>query len=429
MAKVKEQVDMKKAAVIMEGASIRDVFTKVQVSDLENWADSLKIEIVTWGNYDIGVSELTKDYIKNNWRDILLGQNGLDDLYIIDETTSLGKANTYLYSVKGNIVFKIPKTRIGKHVVHSVEELDKVKGKSEEYNLIKSEATLVEVDGITYYEPNLSGFDLDTTNIVYYEVGENIENSILVPAKEYLDGGKSRTIEKDGTTYEFYNYNAQKWGNILVEKNGIKTWWVWVPRYCYKETDVSDVKFIDLDSTPEEGYIVHSNFIDGKKGIWVSKYEPVMTVKTEVLEIPYYMPDMTGFNRENTYIEVYNSEEEKFEETKLSTISNLTEFAKQNTWFDYNNQIWANIKTVNPESNTGDTESWWVWIPRYAYNINGTETGIIFVDTNNKPLDGSTLPGNYTIHPAFTIKETVDGEEKTTELKGIWVSKYEPIQK
>ena len=193
------------------------------------------------------------------------------------------------------------------------------------------------------------------------------------------------------------------------------SYWVWIPRYCYKTSDVSDIKFIALGTEPESGYIVHSDFDDGKKGIWASKYEPVQTANVETGDFPYYLPDMTGFSRDNTYIEVYNSKQDNFEETKLSEITNLADFAKKNTWFNYNKQIWANIKIVGPEDGT---ESWWVWIPRYAYNITGNETSIIFIDLNNKPLDGSTLPSNYTVHSAFE-----DGK------RGIWASKYEPVQK
>ena len=423
MAGVREHLNMKFAQLEIEGKTIEEGLNHPTKEEAVKWPTTLKVEIILLGQYDIGVSEIKKDYVKNHADEIFERLTLLSNIYYIDKIED--KEKMYVYDANADIIYNIPKTRIWKYVVHSVNELDRLSGVVEEYELINDQSTLVTVAGISHYEPNLSGFDMATTSVVYYEVGENVEKSITIPAKEYISGGKKRTITKDGITYEFYNYNTQKWANILVEKNGIKSWWVWIPRYCYKETDVSDVKFIDLNTTPESGYILHSDFADGKKGIWVSKYEPVNTVKTTVLDIPYYLPDMTGFNKENTYIEVYNSEEEKFEETKLSTISNLTEFAKKNKWFDYNKQIWANIKVINPESNTGEIESWWVWIPRYAYNINGSEIGIIFVDTYNKPLDGSTLPENYMVHPGFTIKEG----DNTKELKGMWVSKYEPIQK
>ena len=333
-------------------------------------------------------------------------------MYYIDKVTAGGKENVYLYDARADIIYKIPSTKIGRHAIHSVEELDNLRGVTTRVELITDESQMVTVDNISYYEPDLSGFVLDKTSIVYYD--ETIENSIIISAKEYIENGKPRTIEKDGKTYEFYNYNSQRWANILIENSDMKSYWVWIPRYSYKEGNVSDIKFIDLNSTPEEGYIIHSDFEDGKKGIWASKYEPVLTANTEVANYPYYIPDMTGFNEENTYIEVYDSETESFKETRLKDISDIRKFIEENNWFNYNEQVWANIKVVNPETNM---ESWWVWIPRYAYNITGNNTSIKFIDLNNNPLDGSALPSNYIVHSAF-------GDN----LKGIWASKYEPVQ-
>ncbi|NLC87173.1 MAG: hypothetical protein GX682_00070, partial [Clostridiaceae bacterium] len=72
---------------------------------------------------------------------------------------------------------------------------------------------------------------------------------------------------------------------------------------------------------------------------------------------------------------------------------------------------------------------WWVWIPRYAYCINtaSQEADVIFVDLDNKPIDkeryGDNLPDNFIVHPAFTV---TNSGGTVRELKGIWMSKYEP---
>jgi hypothetical protein len=80
---------------------------------------------------------------------------------------------------------------------------------------------------------------------------------------------------------------------------------------------------------------------------------------------------------------------------------------------------WANIKTSNNGNN-----AYWVWIPRYAYKINNpntttTETiNIKFLSgTSNLPADGTALPADYIVHPAFTFGGV--------ELRGIWVAKFE----
>lgn len=427
MTKLKEEVEVKVMECEMLEMSIGEVFESVPIAEALKFGADLKKEIIYWGQYDIGVSEITKEYAKNNWEYILKTEGVLENLYYVDKETAGGKTKRYLYDSKENIVYKKPATKLGKYVVHSIEELNDVRGVSTE-NVVKDVSQMSPTyEGISHYEPDLTGFVLDKTSVIYYERVETtndgvkeitVGESIPISAKEYINNGKQRTIQRDGKTYEFYNYSTKVWANILVENSGMKSYWVWIPRYSYKidkTAQTTDIKFIDLNSTPEEGYELHSDFADGKKGIWVSKYEPTETANVEVSNFPYYLPDMTGFNPENTYVEVYNSQTESFEETKLKNIDDIQKFAKENNWFNYNEQVWGNIRVYEPESKT---ESWWVWIPRYAYNITGTSTSIKFIDLNNKPLDGTALPSNYVIHPAF-------GDD----LKGIWVSKYEPIEK
>ena len=139
---------------------------------------------------------------------------------------------------------------------------------------------------------------------------------------------------------------------------------------------------------------------------------------------------MRGYNVDNTYIECYDESSNSFKEQTLRSIlsdqsvinsDNVVEevhfdYSKINgTWYSYDKQIWANIKIKEPYTNT---ESWWVWIPRYAYNITGIETTVIYLNSYGEPLDGSELPSNYIPHSAFN-----DGK------LGIWASKYEPVEK
>ncbi|MCL2860009.1 MAG: hypothetical protein FWF46_05550 [Oscillospiraceae bacterium] len=126
----------------------------------------------------------------------------------------------------------------------------------------------------------------------------------------------------------------------------------------------------------------------------------------------------------------------------------------QSEWYDYANQQWANAKTADG--------SYWVWIPRYEYQIDytGVKQGvdadvskagkidIIFIPTSTKSgSDGYTTATSkrqvvngvtvdtgitvssdgYIIHPAFT-NGTNDGYangEWDSELAGFWVAKYE----
>ena len=426
MAQINDQVEMRKMECMMDGTTLRDIFIEpVKITDVEKWKPELRMEIIYWGDYhQVGISKITRDYAKKQWKEILLLQNGntgiVSDLFYIDKTTAGGEEHKYIYDMKVDRVYKIPTSKVGRHKVHSIRELNyQLKGEGEKApigTLVSDNSNQVTVGTITHYEPDLSGFILENTKLVYYSKDNKL--NIEIPAAEYLKNGKQRTIEKAGTTYELYDYEKQKWANILVENQGAKSYWVWIPRYAYKipsGTTNTEVKFLSLEEEPPEGYILHSDFEDNKKGIWASKYEPIQQANQERHDFPYYIPDMTGYNEDNTYVEVYNKATKGFEEKRLRDIQDLNKFALENNWFDYQNSIWANIKTINPTTNV---EAWWVWIPRYAYNITGNETTILFVDKNNHPLTGENLPSNYVVHPAF-------GKDK----KGIWVSKYEPVQK
>lgn len=102
-------------------------------------------------------------------------------------------------------------------------------------------------------------------------------------------------------------------------------------------------------------------------------------------------------------------------------------------WYNYgvSSKKWANIKMPD--------ESYYVWIPRFAYYIDGEEIDIKFLRENtNITFDGIDIENDtkysnkYNIPEAFTRYNTGDANdikykcgEYDTELPGIWVSKYE----
>ena len=101
-----------------------------------------------------------------------------------------------------------------------------------------------------------------------------------------------------------------------------------------------------------------------------------------------------------------------------------------------NKSEWANAK-VTTQVNGENVESYFVWIPRYAYKINGeNDIDIVFIKGNGteaaeegktcKYADDSTLntSTDYIIHPAFTTNEDLGGGWDE-ELSGIWIGKYE----
>ena len=429
MAGIKEQIHLEEMECYVTNKSTAEMFTEqVKLNEVEKFDLELKTELIYWGKYEVGISRITKEYAKKQWRNIFKEQSRntefIKDLYYVDKELSDGELHKYLYDIRTKVVYKVKNTHIGMHTVHSIEELDYVLKGAENTNnnkkgntLITEESNMVKVGDISHYEPDLKGFVQEKTKLIYYSEDNKLMKEVTV--EEYFKNGKQRVITEAGNNYVLYDYVNNKWANILVESEGIQSYWVWIPRYAYnivKENNETNIKFLSLEDTVPENYIVHSDFADGKKGIWVSKYEPVQKVNQVKVDFPYYLPDLTGFDKNNTYAEVFdNNLENKFRETKISDIPNISKFASENKWFDYQNSIWANIKVVSPTTNL---ETWWVWIPRYAYNITGNEISIVFVDLNDIPLTGKDLPSNYVVHKAF-------GKDK----KGIWVSKYEPVQK
>ena len=194
---------------------------------------------------------------------------------------------------------------------------------------------------------------------------------------------------------------------------------------------VSDTCF-KIQQTSIGKYIVHSlkyaKFAIDKEGV-----QGVGTVEFEAKAVKAsdgtlaYEPDLNNFSYATQV--VYYSPDFKTEYTmpikefiNAGCPSTKIIDGKQYTFVNYSltssGSVWGNIKTT-----ANGLDSYWVWIPRYAYKLNQEKqtADIIFIDVNNKPLDtikyGNDLPEGYTLHEGFTQK---DG------LKGVWFSKYEP---
>ena len=106
-------------------------------------------------------------------------------------------------------------------------------------------------------------------------------------------------------------------------------------------------------------------------------------------------------------------------------------------WYKYENKEWANAVILKDETktyNNGETipesniESYFVWIPRYKYQIfdEGNYSGltsfqdktqtinVVFENKNTTPSNGTTK-GTWLTHPAFT----------SFDSNGFWVGKFE----
>ena len=404
-----------------------DYLTKISFADTNKWTDTLKKELLEWDIPALITGAEKLSYVNNKWSTLV---NIDDDGFLV----SLFYINTengdykYIFNPNTQVVFKIKDTRIGKYVVHSIEELDYLqqgldtrKPKSR-FNTISIETNIVKVSELEYYEPDVSGFAQENTELMYYN--STLKQFYGLSLSEYVSQNKPRTINIDENEYILYDYENRIWANVkITSSSGAESWFVWIPRYSYLNSDTNtDIKFIKVNEEPETGYEIAATFKgNNRKGIWIGKYEPQKeTVENITTGYAYYIPDLSQLNKDNIYIEFVDKSTKKFiSEKKYTEIQNFENYIRENCWYDYENQIWANIKVVNDqgtENTDDDLESWWVWIPRYAYKNNGSETDVIFVDTENEPMDGNKLPSGYAVGSAF------EGNNKT----GIWISKYEP---
>ena len=423
------------------GATTQITLAPILASEIEkeNWKNTLKVEIVYWGNYELEINEPVDAYVKKHFESIVTdSNNSLKSIYYIEGNADIDRK--YIYNKETDIIYKVAPTRIGVYKVHSIEELgyQKESGTREKvieaknYTKVSYNAEVVTEGKLSYYEPDLNNMAKEATSLIFYKLekteGKEIVTDITkeISVSEWFEKGRTNKIQVDDEIYVLYDYENRIWANIKIVANNLETWWTWIPRYAYNESTAvetnTQIIFVDTNNNPldgsklPEGYAVAGSFKNNqKKGIWMSKYQPVSKVQTDTSYYEYYIPDLSGFDKQHTYIEIYNKETNSFDkEIKASTITNLSELARKNLWFDYENRIWANIKVV-----TNNLETWWVWIPRYAYNESETsdDTDIIFVDINNKPIDGSELPKGYAVAGSF----------KNNQKKGIWMSKYEPI--
>ena len=414
--KLNKEADSILAEILASNVDNLPVANKLQSSEIDGLQETLKAEIQSISGTD-DITTLNLYYIDRN-------KIKTKREYIINTDT------IQLYDVKGEKYF-------GKrHHTLNGEGQQETKKESPE---IEDEPKITIYEDIGWYSPNMNGFNKYSTYMEYYNE-DDLTDLKEIPVTEYIQNGKQSKIVEEDKIYVLDSYKNKIWANIKTTGNGLEAWWVWVPRYAYKLEDKNmDVIFVDLNNKPigtkytelPEGYELHPAFTpsgeDGSKnlqGIWLSKYESsnVDVTKQEGRGNICYAPDLTGFNKNNTYIELYDKTSETFTSQVLLRDANLDTINNNNEWYSYKDKVWANVKTTG-----SGLEAWWVWVPRYAYCVNeaSKEVEVIFIDLNNKPFEkekyGDTLPSNFIVHPAFTPS----GEDGSKNLKGIWMSKYE----
>ena len=193
----------------------------------------------------------------------------------------------YIKYPNGNILKANGKNKVG--IDYKIVEetgydfIIKQVGKEEVTESIFKEVQKIEgnyalVNGVYVNKPDLSGFNSKYTR--YLNVSDEGK---MIPGE---------WITTEANDLEWYSYKDAKWANIYYEVNGANTYYVWIPRYCFKlnqDSERSDVKFIDTSNNyidadgnkitweqlQEEGYQIPEafQFSDYRiPGYWAMKY-------------------------------------------------------------------------------------------------------------------------------------------------------------
>ena len=454
-------------------AKFKTNFSQVQEATMLYWTNS-EVEDIARGQSRTAQEklplkgEINKSDFKRTlvleMQEIYLDENlDIDSLplYEIDKTKINSKAShTYIINTDDLQIFDIDGEQFKGKWHHTLRGTGvEGNGESSEDNVSKPASIEDKKENWSkdtgWLEPDIDGFNVDFSWMVYYN--QDFTETYEMSVKDYIANGRKSEITVNGVKYYLDNYTQEekRWANIKTKSNGIEAWWVWIPRFAYKMDNTNqevDVVFVDMNNNqlrkndgiiPNEefsSYILHPAFTEQYKetdssivvvkqlrGIWMSKFEASNFDNTNETRIASsgkcYPPDLSGFDKNYTYIEYFDKATNTFTEGPNIASANLNEENNNTNWYDYSNKVWANVKT---EAN--GIESWWVWIPRFAYKMNDAnqEVDIIFIDTNDKPYDkeiyGNALKGDMIVHPAFN--EMVDGTT-VKKLKGIWMSKFE----
>ena len=220
--------------------------------EIKQKIDSKKYQILVKVNSTEGIESIK--YVNQNNKEIQLNPNGKLTVGI-DYVAEDNKDYNFTIKIKGReektetLHFEIPRIQ-GKYTLNN---------------------------GLYVNEPDLTGYNENYTRYL------NIDSTGNVVIGNWINQEKSEN---------WYNYKNSQWANIYVEKNGLETNYVWIPRYCFKldqENERSDVKFIDVydnytdengqttkwEELEKEGYQIPEAFEFGNTqlpGYWAMKY-------------------------------------------------------------------------------------------------------------------------------------------------------------
>ena len=255
-----------------------------------------------------------------------------------------------------------------------------------------------------------------TQKLVFNTVGEFKRRDIILSV--LVNGEPREDFPNQEEGFQYGGYECEKGSELSFDK---KNW-----------------KVILKASHADKCTVMFGNTYKDESGAnYPELYQGMIPVYFENGKI--YVADVTS--------EWYNYDENKWANAVL--IDNTNETIKAKFYDEYGNL------RGHQEVQESDILQMYVWIPRYKYqlwNVNnegvekqlinidfeeGTENtgnikcaytnnndGTITEDCKDKNTQVDVKNGDWYTHPAFTFKGTF--EENGTELKGIWVGKFEP---
>ena len=262
----------------------------------------------------------------------------ISSIYNSEEVPKIEITENYGLSQKIKISLKNYKTRILKAYYYTNnEETKKLCNTLKNYSYVEDENSI-------YFNIDTSGkytFIIEDTNFVQYpkvELEVNLCNSPILLENMmgiYWDENgveKQITSEYDGN---WYNYSKEKlyMANAKTEDGN---YWVWLPRYLYKETTEGiDIQFVNgVSQIPTNnmvltGYKVKEAFSNDSEfeGIWVAKYQT--NVEEEKVNIK---PGKTlYFTETKKAIDIYES----FIDKVLKKYTSIMSEAERNSILDF----------------------------------------------------------------------------------------------
>jgi len=299
-------------------------------------------------------------------------------------------------------------------------------------------------DKYTYYICNNQISEEETSNCSIYDY----ENIYAITNEGIITGFKTEEVASINVIEKVYASNITEEAQIYVNEKAIT-----IPEY------VGEIEVKGIASNAFNSYEITKVTILPTKKLEIGTNAlpenlEVLKVKSCVEDYYYEYSNILEIISSSCVVERYkdvilNGADPELDEGMIPVIINsdgsLRKASLIDEWYNYENKKWANVVLVSEESRSAyqnakagstieikDVLAYYVWIPRYRYEIFTNKEDIVMTETNNVNVaklrkivfennettkSTGSKKGEYLTHPAFTFG--------SKELNGIWVGKFE----